>query len=134
MSLHARNALFALAMSMATMVAAGEAGPAVQREIASLLSRLETSGCQFNRNGTWHPAAEAKSHMLTKLHYIENRTTLVSTEQFIELAGSKSSFSGKPYLVQCGNSAAQPSAVWLTTQLHLLRAASKRPRESDQFP
>ena len=122
-----RNALFALVMSTATMVAAGEAGPAVQREINSLLSRLETSGCRFNRNGKWYAASEAKSHMLTKLHYIENRTTLVSTEQFIELAGSKSSFSGKPYLVQCGDSPAQPSAVWLTTQLHLLRSASQRP-------
>ncbi|WER46668.1 DUF5329 domain-containing protein [Cupriavidus sp. WKF15] len=112
---------------MATMVAAGEARPAVQLEITSLLSRLETSGCRFNRNGVWHTASEAKSHLLTKLHYIEDRTTLVSTEQFIELAGSKSSFSGKPYLVQCGNAAAQPSAVWLTAQLHSLRAASKRP-------
>ncbi|MDR5753038.1 MULTISPECIES: DUF5329 family protein [unclassified Caballeronia] len=56
----------------------------------------------FNRNGTWYSGMEAKAHLLAKLHYLENRTTLTSTEQFIELAARKSSVSGKPYLVQCG--------------------------------
>jgi hypothetical protein len=115
--------LVMLAISMTMTAKAGEAQPVVQAEIASLLSRLETSDCRFNRNGTWHSGMEAKAHLLTKLHYLENRTTLTSTEQFIEHAASKSSVSGKPYLVKCGDTSAQPSALWLTTQLQALRAA-----------
>src|SRR5262252_281918 len=71
--------------------------PRVRAEIDALLSRLETSGCQFYRNGSWYSGQEAKNHLLRKLEYIEGRTTIESTEQFIELAASKSSFSGKPY-------------------------------------
>lgn len=124
-----RNGLLACALAACTtlVAAAGEARPAVQAEITGLLNRLETSGCRFNRNGTWYSASEAKSHLLDKLHYIENRTTLASTEQFIEMAASKSSVSGQPYLVQCGTSPAQASATWLAAQLQSLRAATKRP-------
>lgn len=124
MSLHIRIGLFILTTCIATLVMAGEpASTTVHTEIMSLLSRLETPGCKFNRNGSWYTAGEAKTHMLNKLHYIEGRTTLKSTEQFIELVGSKSSFSGKPYLIQCGSTPAQSSATWLTAQLQSLRAA-----------
>ena len=79
--------------------------PAARAEIDGLLSRLETSSCEFNRNGTWHSATEAKSHLLVKLKYLEDRGAVDSAEQFIELAASKSSMSGQPYLVRCANSA-----------------------------
>lgn len=115
--------VLALGLTVTAMTRAGEAQPAVQDEIATLLNRLETSNCKFNRNGTWYSGAKAKAHMLTKLHYLESRTTLTSTEQFIELAATKSSFSGKPYLVQCGATPAQASGLWLTMQLRSLRAA-----------
>jgi hypothetical protein len=124
-----RKGLLALALAACTTLApaAGETRPAVQAEINALLSRLETSGCRFNRNGSWYSASEAKSHLLDKLRYIEDRTTLASTEQFIEMAASKSSVSGQPYLVQCGSSPSQASATWLAAQLQSLRAAAKRP-------
>lgn len=118
-----RIGLVVLMVSMMTTATAGQAPPVVQAEITSLLSRLETSDCKFNRNGTWYSAAKAKAHMLVKLRYLENRTTLTSTEQFIELAATKSSVSGKPYLVQCGDTPAQASGAWLTMQLKSLRAA-----------
>jgi hypothetical protein len=120
---HIRVGLIVLALGMAMTVRAGESPPIVQAEIASLLGRLETSDCKFNRNGSWYSGEKAKAHMLAKLHYLEARTTLSSTEQFIELAATKSSISGKPYLVQCGDKPAQKSEAWLTTQLKLLRAA-----------
>lgn len=118
-----RMGLVVLAVSMTMTAKAGEAQPVVQAEITSLLSRLETSDCRFNRNGTWYSGMKAKAHLLTKLHYLENRTTLTSTEQFIELAASKSGVSGKPYWIQCGDTPAQSSATWLTTQLQAVRAA-----------
>lgn len=115
--------LIVLAASTTIVARAGESNPVARAEITSLLAHLETSGCRFNRNGTWYSGADAKEHMLVKLHYIEGRTTLTNTEQFIELAGSKSSLTGNPYLVKCGNAPAQKSATWLTRQLHALRAA-----------
>lgn len=108
-------------------VAASQAAslsPVARAEIDGLLSRLETSSCEFNRNGTWHSASEAKSHLLSKLKYLEDRGAVGSTEQFIELAASKSSMSGQPYLVRCANSAPVSSSVWLLSQLQLMRATS----------
>jgi hypothetical protein len=87
------------------LVAAGIAAPlsaAVRAEIDGLLSRLELSGCEFNRNGTWHTAGDAKSHLLRKLKYLEDSGAVQSAEQFIELAASTSSTTGQPYLVRYG--------------------------------
>lgn len=103
--------------------ASGDAtAPQVRSEIDALLGVLERSNCQFNRNGDWHTSAEAKAHLLQKLEYIEHKTTIDSTEQFIDLAATKSSFSGTPYQVKCANAPAVPSASWLNAQLLVLRA------------
>ena len=119
--LHLRLAVFITLAGFAGTAGADQAAPAVQSEITALLSSVETSGCRFNRNGTWYEGAEAKAHIMTKLDYVEKRTTLVSAEQFIELAASKSSVSGKPYLIQCGDQPAQPSELWLKDRLKTLR-------------
>jgi hypothetical protein len=96
----------------------------VRAEIDALLARLQTSGCQFSRNGTWHDAAKAKEHLLHKLKYIERKGTVQSTEQFIELAASVSSSSGKAYEVKCGSAAPVQSQQWLTGELAKLRSSS----------
>jgi len=109
-------------------VAAGTAAalsPAARTEIDGLMSRLEASGCEFNRNGSWHTAAEAKSHLLRKLKYLDEREAVQTTEQFIELAASSSSMTGQPYLVRCGSDAAVPSGTWLRSQLQVLRATGR---------
>ena len=118
---HLRLALFVVLAGVAGNAGAEVAAPVVREEISALLSSVETSGCRFNRNGTWYAGADAKAHMMTKLDYVEKRTTLVSAEQFIELAASKSSMSGKPYLIQCGDQPAQPSETWLKARLKTLR-------------
>jgi hypothetical protein len=101
----------------------------VQSEIASLLTSLEQSGCQFNRNGSWYKGADAKNHLTEKLQYLEDNVTLQSTEQFIEMAASSSSVSGKPYMVKCGNAPPVQSRVWLLEELKKMRmdAGSRRP-------
>ena len=109
----------ALACSLAA--AAPTAAP-VRAEIDLLLSRLQTSGCEFNRNGSWYSGAEAKDHLLRKLEYIEGNSAVLTTEQFIELAAAKSSSSGKSYQVKCGGEAPVESQVWLTKQLGVIRA------------
>ena len=114
--------LITLALFCGLASAAPTAAP-VRAEINSLLTTLQTSGCQFSRNGSWYSGAEAKDHLLRKLDYFEGRTTVQNTEEFIDLAATKSSSSGKAYQVKCG--AAQPveSKQWLTAQLSVLRGA-----------
>ena len=119
-----RFLFFLLAWIFAAAAGASSLSPAVRTEIDALLSRLEVSGCDFNRNGSWYRAAEAKAHLLSKLSYLEDRGILQSTEQFIELAASKSSLSGQAYLVRCSGAAPLPSRSWLTSQLQFLRAAA----------
>lgn len=101
-------------------LAAPAAAP-VRGEIDALLAALQTSSCEFQRNGSWHAAAEAKTHLLRKLEYVEKRTTLRNTEQFIEMAASSSSASGQAYQVRC-NGTVQPSAKWFAGQLEKIRA------------
>jgi hypothetical protein len=91
-------------------------------EIDGLLLRLQSSGCSFNRNGSWYEAPEARAHLVKKLEYLEARNLVQTTEQFIDRAASGSSLSGKPYLVRCGSAAPVESRVWLTQQLKALRA------------
>jgi len=109
------------------MAHAAPPAPGVQAEIEALLGRLESSKCEFNRNGGWYNGADAKTHLHGKLESLERRTTLRSTEQFIELAATFSSSSGKPYEVKCGGGPSVPSAQWLTKELAILRAAGQRP-------
>lgn len=118
----------ALAACAALFVASpsrAELAPPVRAEIDALLSRLETSGCEFNRNGSWYKAGEAKTHLLRKLDYFERKGRLNSTEQFIELGASASSSSGQPYLVKCANVAPMPSREWLVATLNQLRAPNR---------
>lgn len=101
--------------------------PGVRAEIDALLGSLEKSGCEFNRNGSWYSGAAAKQHILRKLEYFEGKNAVQSTEEFIDLAATTSSSSGKPYLVKCGSAAPIESRVWLNTRLAALRSAAGAP-------
>jgi hypothetical protein len=96
----------------------------VRTEIDALLASLQSSGCQFNRNGSWYSGSEAKDHLFRKLRYIEGRDTIQSTEQFIELAASRSSSSGRAYQVRCDGQEPTASQAWLTRQLTVNREAA----------
>ncbi|NDY92448.1 YfeK family protein [Ideonella livida] len=121
------------ALALAALAALCSAGPAgaapsaapVRAEIEALLARLQSSGCQFQRNGTWHEAPQAREHLLRKLAAVEERTTVRSTEQFIELAASRSSLSGQAYQVRCGTTPAQNSQPWLSRELAALRGETR---------
>lgn len=113
----------AAALFAAATVACFAAPSPARPEIEALIARLQASGCSFARNGSWHGAAEARTHLLRKLRYLEDRNLVQTTEHFIERAASQSSMSGKPYLVRCGSGAPLESRVWLTNELKALRAA-----------
>jgi hypothetical protein len=121
----------ALAASLLAAISLGAAAaptpPAIRAEIDGLMARMSASSCQFERNGSWYSAADARKHLLRKLDYIEGRReTLASAEQFIDVAASKSSFSGRPYRVRCGSADAMPSRDWLLRELKALRSAERR--------
>ena len=120
-----RLQFFLLSCLFAAAAAAAPLSPVARAEVDALLSRLETSGCQFHRNGSWHNAADAKAHLLVKLKYFEDRGAVKTAEQFIELAASSSSVTRQAYLVKCESGAAVPSSVWLQSQLQLIRSAAR---------
>jgi len=98
----------------------GELGAKGTQEVNALLAFVGSSHCIMIRNGKLYSAAEARAHLQAKLNYLLARDRINSAEQFIQRAGSVSSLSGKPYLVNCdGNN--RLAADWLTDELRHLR-------------
>ncbi len=114
--------------AIATTAAAAPLAPEARTEIDALVSKLDASGCEFNRNGSWHSGKEAKAHLLRKLKYLEDRGMVHSTEQFIELAASASSITGQPYMVRCGDGIPIRSGTWLLSQMRAMRSAAPATR------
>lgn len=105
-----------------TPVARAEPPTNVQVEVNFLLGYVEGSGCEFYRNGTWHDSKTAQAHLRDKYKYLAARNLIATTEDFIERAATKSSFSGQPYAVRCNGGAAVPSGQWLRAELARFRA------------
>jgi len=114
-------------MLLATQAGAAVAGPsaATQREISGLMQALESSGCRFQRNGSWHDPAQARTHLQRKYDYLLKRDMVDSSEQFIERAASRSSISGRAYRVACPGAAEQDAAPWFLAKLRQLRSAGR---------
>ena len=97
---------------------------AVTTEVDYLLKQVESSGCEFYRNGTWYDAAHAIAHLRMKFDYLVARNMIATTEDFIDKAASKSSLSGKPYRVKCSDGLEIESGQWLHAVLERYRAAT----------
>ena len=92
------------------------------REIAALLALLRASPCKFQRNGRWYVGTRAADHLQRKLDYAVGRgMTVGTTEAFIDQAATRSSFTGRPYRVQCGEVPAVPARDWFLAALKDLR-------------
>ena len=98
---------------------------ATQREISGLMQALESSGCRFQRNGTWYDAVAARGHLQRKYDYLLKRDMVDSSEQFIERAASRSSMSGKAYKVSCAGTPEQDASAWFLQQLRRLRTPAR---------
>ena len=116
-----RDVLAILALLGVSTAAVAQPDEVASAEIAHLLKYLETSGCQFQRNGSWYAPARAASHLNQKYEYLLKKDLATTAEQFIEGAATESSASGKPYSVKCGDAAAVPSADWLRAELQRFR-------------
>lgn len=100
---------------------AAEFAAAITAEITHLITYLEKSGCEFDRNGSKHNAKEASAHLQKKYQYLLDHNMVASAEDFIAKAGSESSISGKPYHVQCAGVAPVESGQWFKDELDSFR-------------
>ena len=115
--------LLALLLTFACFFTPAQAAEpaATQQEIAHLFTTLQTSNCQFNRNGTWYSAKEASAHLQTKYKYLQDKDLVPSAEKFIERAATESSLSGKAYQIKCADNVAQVSGPWFQAVLSKYR-------------
>jgi hypothetical protein len=97
-------------------------------EVGYLIESVSESGCKFVRNGKEHTASEAADHLRMKAR--KGKRYYDTTEEFIERIASKSSWSGKPYLIQCVDTPAVTAGDWFTRVLAEFRAAEPAASES----
>jgi hypothetical protein len=119
-------AFAATALWLAAFVASAAPPVKAQREIDALIAELGTSRCEFERNGSWHDAKAARTHLQKKYDYLRKRNMADTAELFIERGASKSSMRGNAYRVRCPGKAAEPSERWFRQRLQTLRGVSQR--------
>lgn len=105
---------------------AGPTPAPIRAEIDGLLAELRVGHCRFQRNGSWHTLDEAQKVLAYKLQKLEEKATLARTEDFIDQAATRSSTTGLPYQVQCGQGPVAPAGPWLHAALKRVRGASAR--------
>ena len=115
-----------LGMLIFSVALAADPPPAVQSEVAHLFDYIDSSGCQFYRNGSWHDAHQARAHLELKYRYLCRKGQVSCAEDVIERAGSASSMSGKPYQIKCGDTAPVLSGDWLKAELQRFRLQGRK--------
>lgn len=115
--------MLALSLQLLLLPVVQAASPTnTQTEVDFLLGYLAVSGCEFYRNGTWYDSSAAQAHLRKKYTYLAALNMVKSADDFIEKAGSESSFSGKAYQVRCNGGAAVTSRKWLSDELARFRS------------
>lgn len=117
--------LLYILLALSCVAHAQELSAKSQQEITHLISYLENSGCRFNRNGTWYSSADAVKHINKKYQYLLEKKAVTSADIFIEKAASESSMSSKAYLVQCGDTPPEASAIWFAAELKKYRQQTR---------
>jgi len=116
-------AVLCLALGLTLTPVARAAPPLIaQTEINYLLGFIESSPCEFFRNGSWYDAKKAAAHLRDKYAMLAAGDRIQTAEDFIEEAATKSSLSGRPYQVRCGSDQAVTSNQWLRDALERYRA------------
>ncbi len=88
-------------------------------EVNHLFAFIKNSGCIINRNGTDYPAEKGLQHITKKYDYF--RGDIKNTEDFIALAATKSTMSGKYYKVTCPGEKTTSTQAWLLSELKKYR-------------
>lgn len=118
--------LIALLVVGAFAVPAAAQTSHVDLEIDYLVESIGESDCTFIRNGKEHDAEDARDHLQMKRK--RGRRYYDTTEEFIDRIASKSSWTGKKYLIRCGGDDSVPAGDWLRNRLDDYRSGSNRQR------
>ncbi len=112
------------AVAACTLLVSGAAFSAsMDEEIDFLLDTVGNSDCVFTRNGKDHAAEDARDHLQMKRK--RGKRYFDSSEEFIERLASKSSWSGKPYFIQCGDEPRVTAKEWFTALLEQHRKTNQ---------
>jgi hypothetical protein len=84
-------------------------------KIELLIAAVEKSGMTFVRNGKEYPSREAADHLRLKVSRAGKRVK--TAQQFIEHLASKSSMSGKDYLLKQPDGSTIASRDWMRAEL-----------------
>lgn len=122
--------ILGLALVPAVCVALAEVA---QTEINYLLEYVNSSGCEFYRNGTWYDAGSAQIHLRYKYNMLVVRNIIDTVEDFIDNAATKSSMSGQAYEVRCNGGNAEKVSQWLRDALLRYRTDGE-PSHHDTTP
>lgn len=109
------RALFLAALLIFASSAAWAGEQALTAEVGYLIDSVSESGCKFVRNGKEHTASEAADHLRMKAR--RGKRYYDTVEEFIDRIASKSSWSGKPYTIQCDDRPAVTAGDWFTRVL-----------------
>ena len=94
--------------------------PAEQKaEVEYLINYLQESDCRMVRNGKSYDGADGANHVRRKYSYFRDKIS--STEDFIEYSATRSTMSGKYYLVECPGEESMRSQDWLLRELQVYR-------------
>jgi len=122
-SRYVRSTLAVVALlSIATSSAWAEE-QTVTVEVNYLINAVSESGCNFVRNDKEHTASEAVDHLHMKAK--RGKRYYDTADEFIDRIASKSSWTGKPYMIQCAGKPAVAAADWFSRILVDYRASSE---------
>src|SRR5579864_8157671 len=82
-----RSAVLCLVLGLTLAPVACAAPPVIaQTEINYLLGFIESSACEFFRNGSWYDAKKAAAHLRDKYEFMATGNRIQTVEDFIEEA------------------------------------------------
>lgn len=100
--------------------AGADVPPAQRPEVEHLIAFVRGSGCVMERNGRRYTADDAARHIRRKYEHF--RDEIHDSGDFIRLAATRSSVTGRPYRVICGGGEPQPAGAWLRRELQRYRS------------
>jgi len=91
-------------------------------EIAHLMDYVKKTECTYIRNGSEHNGVDAAAHIKKKYDYYNDKGKIHSAEDFIRLSASRSTMSGRKYMISCPCEAKVESGKWLLKELKQYRS------------
>jgi hypothetical protein len=112
--------LFGAGVASAASTARSELPAAERQKIEALIANVEKlEGAVFVRNGKDYPPASAAKFLRGK--WRKHASQVLSAEDFIEIVATKSSTTGRVYLVRFADGREIPTASFLRAHLATLR-------------